>query len=232
MTKNINHKKGFTIIEVVLVLAIAGLIFLMVFIAFPALQRSQRDTQRTDDMARVQSALMNWQNNHSNKLPGPASGNTSVAYPGDSDEGAFDVDTGAFKNNCPSNNNACVFLRDYMNAASTETGTVDLDNGGAINSFKDPSGDFYNLVVTKNISGSDNDISTVGHTNPDTDGTMKISGNSTDGYTLDGDFVAYTMFIIPGATCQEDLAVPSQRNNFAILYRMEGSGVKCTNNGS
>ncbi|MBQ3261101.1 type II secretion system protein, partial [Candidatus Saccharibacteria bacterium] len=32
---NINFKKGFTIIEVVLVLAIAGLIFLMVFIALP-----------------------------------------------------------------------------------------------------------------------------------------------------------------------------------------------------
>ena len=39
-------KQGFTIIEVVLVLAIAGLIFLMVFIALPALQRSQRDAQR------------------------------------------------------------------------------------------------------------------------------------------------------------------------------------------
>ena len=39
-------KSAFTIIEVVLVLAIAGLIFLMVFIALPALQRNQRDTQR------------------------------------------------------------------------------------------------------------------------------------------------------------------------------------------
>ena len=47
-----NSKKGFTIIEVVLVLAIGGLIFLMVFIALPALQRSQRDTQRKDDLAR------------------------------------------------------------------------------------------------------------------------------------------------------------------------------------
>ena len=48
------HKlyEGFTIIEVVLVLAIAGLIFLMVFLALPALQRSQRDTQRKNDMAR------------------------------------------------------------------------------------------------------------------------------------------------------------------------------------
>ena len=36
-TPNKQTKKGFTIIEVVLVLAIAGLIFLMVFIALPAL---------------------------------------------------------------------------------------------------------------------------------------------------------------------------------------------------
>ena len=53
MTKsNTKSKKGFTIIEVVLVLAIAGLIFLMVFVALPALQRSQRDTQRRDERAK------------------------------------------------------------------------------------------------------------------------------------------------------------------------------------
>ena len=50
----INSKfPAFTIIEVVLVLAIAGLIFLMVFIALPALQRNQRDTQRKNDMSRL-----------------------------------------------------------------------------------------------------------------------------------------------------------------------------------
>ena len=42
---NIRKQQGFTIIEVVLVLAIAGLIFLMVFIALPTLQRNQRDTR-------------------------------------------------------------------------------------------------------------------------------------------------------------------------------------------
>ena len=40
------QKTGFTLIEVVLVLAVAGLIFLMVFLALPALQRSQRDTRK------------------------------------------------------------------------------------------------------------------------------------------------------------------------------------------
>ena len=71
MTKNnnIKSKKGFTIIEVVLVLAIAGLIFLMVFIAFPALQRGQRDTQRRDDMARFASQLAQYQSNNYGKVP-------------------------------------------------------------------------------------------------------------------------------------------------------------------
>ena len=70
MTKeNIKSKKGFTIIEVVLVLAIAGLIFLMVFIGLPALQRSQRDTQRRDDMARFMSQLSQYQANNGGEVP-------------------------------------------------------------------------------------------------------------------------------------------------------------------
>lgn len=67
---NAQHKeKGFTIIEVVLVLAIAGLIFLMVFIALPALQRSQRDSQRDQDLSRAQTALNSFQQKNRNTLP-------------------------------------------------------------------------------------------------------------------------------------------------------------------
>ena len=40
----LNH--GFTIIEVVIVIAVAGLIFLMVFLAVPTLGRSQRYTAK------------------------------------------------------------------------------------------------------------------------------------------------------------------------------------------
>lgn len=67
--QNTKSKKGFTIIEVVLVLAIAGLIFLMVFIALPALQRSQRDTQRRDDMSRFLSQLSQYQANNAGQIP-------------------------------------------------------------------------------------------------------------------------------------------------------------------
>ena len=66
MTKN---KKGFTIIEVVLVLAIGGLIFLMVFIALPALQKSQRDKQRRNDMSRVVQAIIEYQGNNKRRIP-------------------------------------------------------------------------------------------------------------------------------------------------------------------
>ena len=62
-------EKGFTIIEVVLVLAIAGLIFLMVFIALPALQRGQRDTQRRDDVSTFVSQLTSYATNNRGALP-------------------------------------------------------------------------------------------------------------------------------------------------------------------
>lgn len=69
-----NKDKGFTIIEVVLVLAIAGLIFLVVFLALPALQRSQRDTARRQDVGNVISALQSYMSDNKNNMPtSPAS---------------------------------------------------------------------------------------------------------------------------------------------------------------
>lgn len=61
--------KGFTIIEVVLVLAIAGLIFLIVFLALPALQRNQRDTQRRSDVGRAIAAIQSAQSNYNGVNP-------------------------------------------------------------------------------------------------------------------------------------------------------------------
>lgn len=64
-----NSNKGFTIIEVVLVLAIAGLIFLMIFLAWPALQKSQRDTARKNDANVVASALSSYRSNNRGSNP-------------------------------------------------------------------------------------------------------------------------------------------------------------------
>lgn len=70
-------KRGFTIIEVVLVLAIAGLIFLMVFIALPALQRSQRNTRRRQDISRISTAVTQYLASN-NKLPFWVDGSKNV----------------------------------------------------------------------------------------------------------------------------------------------------------
>lgn len=80
-TKN-NRASGFTIIEVVLVLAIAGLIFLMVFLALPALQRSQRDTQRKDDLSRINTQITNYQSSNRSKIPTTASGSGGIVGSG------------------------------------------------------------------------------------------------------------------------------------------------------
>ncbi len=64
-----SRKRGFTIIEVVLVLAIAGLIFMMVFIALPALQRNQRNEARRESLNRVYALIPQYQKNNNGKLP-------------------------------------------------------------------------------------------------------------------------------------------------------------------
>ncbi len=64
----LNQKKsteGFTIIEILIVLVIAGLIMLIVFLAVPALQRNSRNTQRKNDVARLLGAVSENMNNNS-----------------------------------------------------------------------------------------------------------------------------------------------------------------------
>lgn len=68
-SKMTDQKQGFTIIEVVLVLAIAGLIFLMVFLALPALQRGQRDTQRQQDLSRISTQINSFSSNARGQVP-------------------------------------------------------------------------------------------------------------------------------------------------------------------
>lgn len=60
---------GFTIIEVVLVLAIAGLIFLMIFLGLPALQRNQRDIARKSWSSNLIANLENVRANNKGSIP-------------------------------------------------------------------------------------------------------------------------------------------------------------------
>ena len=139
-----NNKKGFTIIEVVLVLAIAGLIFLMVFIALPALQRSQRNTQREDDLARVLTGVNNYQTNNNGKV------SFRMASSGSG------VDNSQLGN----------FVNRYIDSNCTAATNVKTDQLGVSfncsdgsNEFRDPQGEEYWIVTGgsgKSISAATN----------------------------------------------------------------------------
>lgn len=65
-----SRSDGFTIIEVMIVLAIAALILLIVLLAVPALQRNSRNTQIKNDASAVVSAVNEYVNNNDGALPG------------------------------------------------------------------------------------------------------------------------------------------------------------------
>ena len=62
-------KIGFTLIEVSLVLGIAGLIILAFTIALPALQRQARDAQRKESVEKLVSEIKNFQSNNRGAFP-------------------------------------------------------------------------------------------------------------------------------------------------------------------
>lgn len=77
-TKN---ESGFTIIEVMIVLAVASLIMLIVLLAVPALQRSTRNTNRTADATKIASAVSECLSNR-NSVVGSCNGSTSTFLSG------------------------------------------------------------------------------------------------------------------------------------------------------
>lgn len=71
MLNNLKQRKeeGFTIIEVMIVLAIAGLIMVIVFLAVPALQRNSRNTALNTDANNLLSAVGEYASNNGGSLP-------------------------------------------------------------------------------------------------------------------------------------------------------------------
>lgn len=58
-----DKRQGFTIVEVVMTLAVASTIFLVVFAAIPRLQATRRDAQRKSDYQQVFAALERYYDN-------------------------------------------------------------------------------------------------------------------------------------------------------------------------
>lgn len=198
--QNINSKEGFTIIEVVLVLAIAGLIFLMVFVALPALQRSQRDTARRNDMSRVDTSLVQYQTNNSSAKESLPVGPSTYIPATNSNK----ISDGTVKGTTVARD----FIQRYMNAGTDS----------ATNTFEDPDGTLYSMYITENFA--EKSIT-------DSYGEAKLGGNETAGYTVGTEFDKHMIYVIPGGMCDGEKVVKSTKRHFAIMYRLEGAGVYC-----
>lgn len=115
--------KGFTIIEVVLVLAIAGLIFLMVFVALPALQSGQRDTARRSDVSSVAAAVTDYSANNRGRVPTTAQLKTQLGA-----ESATAATTN-YANLSNNSNNVVVASNDPAGNKSTTDGLITVYPG-------------------------------------------------------------------------------------------------------
>lgn len=214
--QNTNSKSGFTIIEVVLVLAIAGLIFLMVFVALPALQRSQRDTARRNDLARVDTSLVQYQTNNQGTNEGsnlPFNSSVYYGYTGfeDGNTASLTINgtaqtVGGKCGSRPTTNGsgnamACIFIRDYMNSGTAGT--------NKINEFQDPAGTYYGMDITKLTNGQTKTYS-------------DLQVGNKDGTSMD-----YVVHVLTSARCNGETAVYDSARHFAIIYRLEGAGTYC-----
>lgn len=76
--RNSSPQKGFTILEVIIVMAIAGLIMTLVFQVIPSLIRSSRNSQRRADVATILEAVSHYELNHGGGIP---ANNTQLGNP-------------------------------------------------------------------------------------------------------------------------------------------------------
>lgn len=113
-----SKKEGFTIIEVLIVLAIAGLIMLVVFLAVPALQRNSRNTQRTTDAGNILSSISEYVGNNNGRLPASfaAGSNDSILMVGAGGSNQVPVNLGYF-------DAGEVTLETYASGAENDTDT-------------------------------------------------------------------------------------------------------------
>lgn len=216
MSKQQKTKSGFTIIEVVLVLAIAGLIFLMVFLALPALQRSQRDTQRRNDLARFASQVVQYQTNNRGRVPNtsltsPTPGGACITHSKNADVTKDGLDAKITITNPDEGEGATkcdwgTFLDSYMWAANDD--------------FTDPGGTAYAVQDHGSVKDFKN-------------GSTDASVDQTSGAIIFNlDAVDSLIHVVHGAICgtTEGTVEPSSNasvRKLAFIYKLEGAGYYC-----
>ena len=74
-----DNQQGFTIVELVIVIAIASLILVIALAVVPTIRRSARDRARNADISALQAQITTYQSNNSGSLPTAATGSLTAA---------------------------------------------------------------------------------------------------------------------------------------------------------
>ncbi len=207
------NKKGFTIIEVVLVLAIAGLIFLMVFIAIPALQRSQRNTQRSNDLSRFLAAIDDYKSKNHGQLPFTSrSGDTET------------IRADRYGN----------FIQRYLDNSyqwdiiptSNSLGSFGIAGTNCSSEFVDPDGTCYRVRFLGQVKEE-------GSLDRDSDNVWANTLNHNYSTVTGSGKTLHEFNVIQGAACgdsESDVKKASGKGIVAVYLLLEGDSIACRDN--
>ena len=126
-----SKKRGFTVIEVVLVLMIAGLIFMMAFVTLPNLWASERDAERKAKVMEFVSDIKTYQTNNSRGALPTLNGNGPDVFTWSEARG-YGAKDDSWR----------AFVRDYVSS-----------------DFEDPTGQKVSFYVVNCLSGSGSNLS-------------------------------------------------------------------------
>ncbi|MDO4508139.1 MAG: type II secretion system protein [Candidatus Saccharibacteria bacterium] len=194
-----NKRNGFTIIEVVLVLGIAGLIFAMTFVALPALWKSQRDAERENDITTFVQDLKSFQTDN-NRGALPSSSNDKDILDDDGEE---------------------IFVTwEAISTGTIDSGWADFYENYLGEGFVDPNGENYELVIT-NCAERLSDL------NPGESCDADILNDLRDSSFAENEHRLYV--VIGAVCGDEEAISAANNRRVAVLYRLEAAGVYCQN---
>ena len=206
-------KSGFTILEATLVIALAGLLFVAIAIAIPALIRSQRDTDRRHDISALISKIKEYQSNNRKALPSTGEANR-LFYQG--------VENISFQTT--STTEWSSFLNNDLPRVY-----YDADNRFH-NEFADPNGNLYQFSIVPcdpsvGVGGSCNQT----QYQYSADSGMIRAINTFLNAQFPND---YLILIVLNSKCGSDnspIYIPGNKS-LSIMYRLENTGTYCENN--
>lgn len=204
LKRKTNSRRGFTIIEVVLVLAIAGLIFLMVFLALPALQRSQRDTERRNKLGEFKTQIVQYQSNNRGRVP--------------QDIADWERVVDDYMNQSKTKDGGVELADDKIDPDTVP--------------FLDPDGERYYIASYRDLTSTETKENSsapeeIFALEPDTAGEKVF----TTGLTWDAN--KHQIYIFRYARCDGDNVVKQEADGgrlIAFVTKLEGSGVYCGEN--